>query len=88
MKETEQKATRLVTDNRVKLDYTDIEHGQVMYATGLVTGSTGGKYVVTVTPDGDQCTCPFGVHHPGRTHSHTAALRLKVWIDNRNELGQ
>ena len=85
MKETEQKATRLVTDDRVTVDVANIVGGEVIAAAGIVEGDHD-VYVVECSPDGDTCTCPFGEARPGVTHSHTRALRLAVWIENREEM--
>ncbi len=69
------KAHRLYTEGAVTVDLWRAKDGNVERASGHVY--SGKKlYWVTVSPDGDSCSCRYGVTRPGKQHSHTLALRL------------
>lgn len=77
MKHTDEKALRLVLDDRVNITWNT--EGA---ATGLVDGYTD-TYQVSYSPEAELCTCPAGVHH--RRCSHVTALRLAVVAEYRKE---
>ena len=75
-KELEAKAIQLVYDKNVTVDlYRTNSNGTITTAGGHVH-SGNNTYWTTLTPDGDTCTCTFGINKPGLSHSHTLALRL------------
>ena len=75
-KDTEAKAVHLAINGNVTVDLWKIDSdGVIETASGHVT-SGDNLYWATLAPDGDTCTCEFGINKPGLSHSHTLALRL------------
>ena len=82
MRSVEKKASRLVNTGAVTDIYWRIDAGEIVYAQGTVTGAHG-RYTVEIEPDRVSCDCEYGLHQTGRTHSHTRALELAVWMEAR-----
>jgi hypothetical protein len=78
MRRQNRKAARLVNSDAVTITYWRVAQDRIEYAAGTVQGDHG-EYTVTIEPDRDCCDCQHGMTMPGRTHSHTTALRLAVW---------
>ena len=83
MTKQEKKATRLVNNRHVDVEYHRYNDGVLMYAKGTVSGDHG-VYHVTAGID-NSCDCEFGVNQPGHRHSHTIALELAAWNQARKE---
>jgi hypothetical protein len=78
MRVIEAKAVRLVNERKVIVDlYQMADDGTVLTTAGHLT-SGDNLYWVTITPDGSNCTCTYGVNQPGRRHSHDLALELET----------
>ena len=82
MRSVEKKASRLVNTGAVQVTYWRLDNGRIAYAQGTVTGAHG-RYTVEIEPDRVSCDCEYGLHQTGRTHSHTRALELAVWMEAR-----
>ena len=76
MREQELKAVRLINAGRVQVHLANQGNlGTLAYAEGTIEGDTG-TWHVTWDHGEPAYNCPFGVHNPGRTHSHTIALQI------------
>lgn len=86
MKDTERKAARLVTAGRVVVALVELDDEEnIVYVAGTVTGDSGETYDVSVSPSSASCTCVFGENRPGRRHSHTIALQLAAWYEQKED---
>lgn len=80
---TRTKAVALVRGGHVALTYVS-RHGSSV--AGLVRGTGGHVYRVTVDPAGAWCECAYGQHNRGAQCSHTLALQLQAVMDGRLHL--
>lgn len=72
MKHTEEKAIRLVIENRVSVTWVNDARDA---AQGVIDGDTD-TYHASYSPVGKVCSCPAGANH--RVCSHAIALELAV----------
>lgn len=72
LSEMEEKAVRLVKENRVRIHWIE---ARGIAADGIVEGDHG-TYATSFSPISRVCTCPAGVNL--RRCSHSMALALKV----------